>query len=145
MGQPQVGLIINDRLDVALAVGADGVHVGQDDIPARLARDLLGPHRILGVSVKTVQQAQQAAADGADYLGAGASESRQSHFRHFTQAQTLRRSLPCRVTLCKSAWHGWIRPTQKTHESKKGEGASHGLHLLRQSCISVVLWVDSWS
>jgi len=69
-----VGLIINDRVDVALAVGADGVHVGQDDIPAKLARDLLGPNKILGVSVKTVQQAQQAAADGADYLGAGASK-----------------------------------------------------------------------
>lgn len=67
-----VGLIINDRVDVALAVGADGVHVGQDDIPAKAARALLGPHKILGVSVKTVAQAQQAAADGADYLGAGA-------------------------------------------------------------------------
>ncbi|DBB00982.1 TPA: hypothetical protein ACH3X1_000888 [Trebouxia sp. C0004] len=67
-----VGLIINDRIDVALAVGADGAHVGQDDIPAKAARALLGPHKILGVSVKTVEQAQQAAADGADYLGAGA-------------------------------------------------------------------------
>ena len=49
----QVGLIVNDRVDVALAVGADGVHVGQDDIPAKAARALLGPHKILGVSVKT--------------------------------------------------------------------------------------------
>lgn len=71
----QVGLIINDRVDVALAVGADGVHVGQDDIPADAARALLGPHKILGVSVKTVEQAKQAAAAGADYLGAGASET----------------------------------------------------------------------
>lgn len=70
----QVGIIINDRVDVALAVGAHGVHVGQDDIPAKTARQLLGPGRVLGVSVKTVAQAQQAAADGADYLGAGASE-----------------------------------------------------------------------
>lgn len=70
----QVGVIINDRVDVALAVGAHGVHVGQDDIPARTARQLLGPGKVLGVSVKTVEQAQQAAADGADYLGAGASE-----------------------------------------------------------------------
>lgn len=70
----QVGLIINDRVDVALAVGAEGVHVGQDDIPARMARELLGPHKILGVSVKTVEQAKQAVADGADYLGAGASK-----------------------------------------------------------------------
>ena len=70
----QVGVIINDRVDVALAVGAHGAHVGQDDIPARTARQLLGPGKVLGVSVKTVQQAQQAAADGADYLGAGASK-----------------------------------------------------------------------
>lgn len=70
----QVGVIINDRVDVALAVGAHGVHVGQDDIPARTARQLLGPGKVLGVSVKTVEQALQAAADGADYLGAGASE-----------------------------------------------------------------------
>ncbi len=48
--------------------------MGQDDIPAKAARALLGPHKILGVSVKTVEQAQQAAADGADYLGAGASQ-----------------------------------------------------------------------
>ncbi|KAL3147596.1 hypothetical protein ABBQ38_014648 [Trebouxia sp. C0009 RCD-2024] len=67
-----VGVIINDRVDVALAVGAHGVHVGQNDIPARTARQLLGPGKVLGVSVKTVEQAQQAAADGADYLGAGA-------------------------------------------------------------------------
>lgn len=72
-------MIINDRVDVALAVGAHGVHVGQDDIPAQTARKLLGPNKVLGVSVKTVQQAQQAAADGADYLGAGASEMPASH------------------------------------------------------------------
>ena len=71
----QVGVIINDRVDVALAVGAHGVHVGQDDMPAGTARQLLGGGKVLGVSVKTVQQAQQAAADGADYLGAGASKS----------------------------------------------------------------------
>ena len=67
-----VPLLINDRVDVALAVGADGVHVGQDDMPARLARRLIGPGRILGVSVKTPEEAVKAAADGADYLGAGA-------------------------------------------------------------------------
>ena len=74
MGSWQVQLVINDRIDVALAVGADGVHVGQDDIPASQARQLLGPSRILGVSVKTVEQAQKAERDGADYLGAGASK-----------------------------------------------------------------------
>lgn len=67
-------LVINDRVDVALAVGADGVHVGQDDIPAKLARKLIGPGKILGVSVKTVDQAIKAEQDGADYLGSGASK-----------------------------------------------------------------------
>ena len=70
----QVGVIINDRIDVALVAGADGVHVGQDDIPAAAARRLLGPDRILGVSVKTVAQAMRAQKEGADYLGAGAGQ-----------------------------------------------------------------------
>ena len=67
-----VPVIVNDRVDVALAAGAAGVHVGQDDLPAAAARRLLGPDRVLGVSVKTVEQAVRAQADGADYLGAGA-------------------------------------------------------------------------
>ena len=67
-------MLINDRIDVALATGADGVHLGQDDIPAETARRLLGPQKILGVSVKTVDQARKAEAAGADYLGAGASK-----------------------------------------------------------------------
>lgn len=66
-----IPLIINDRIDVALAVNADGVHVGQNDMPAVLARKLIGSKRILGVSVKTVEQAKQAEKDGADYLGVG--------------------------------------------------------------------------
>jgi thiamine-phosphate diphosphorylase len=68
----QVPLIINDRLDVVLAVDAAGLHIGQDDMPARTARRLLGPDRILGVSVADRDQALQAERDGADYLGAGA-------------------------------------------------------------------------
>eukprot|EP00123_Amoebidium_parasiticum_P018976 comp24325_c5_seq1/m.45920 comp24325_c5_seq1/g.45920 ORF comp24325_c5_seq1/g.45920 comp24325_c5_seq1/m.45920 type:complete len:500 (-) comp24325_c5_seq1:50-1549(-) len=70
--QNGVPIIVNDRADVALAVGADGLHVGQDDMQAHVARRLIGPHMILGVSVKTVEQAVKAYADGADYLGAGA-------------------------------------------------------------------------
>ncbi len=66
-----VPLIVNDRIDVALAVDADGVHVGQDDMPARLARQLIGSHKILGVSVSTLAEAKQAVEDGADYLGVG--------------------------------------------------------------------------
>lgn len=67
-----VPVIINDRVDVAVAADADGVHVGQSDIPARLVRQMIGPNRILGVSVKTPEQAIKAVADGADYVGAGA-------------------------------------------------------------------------
>lgn len=66
-----VPLIVNDRVDVALAIDADGAHVGQDDLPAPLARRLLGPGRLLGVSAGSVAEALQAQRDGADYLGVG--------------------------------------------------------------------------
>jgi thiamine-phosphate pyrophosphorylase len=68
--EARIPLIINDRLDVALAVDADGVHVGQDDMPAALARQLIGPHKILGVSASTVEEALQAEREGADYVSA---------------------------------------------------------------------------
>jgi len=64
-------LIINDRIDVALAVDADGAHVGQDDMPAALARQLLGPERILGISAGNMDEAIAALSAGADYLGVG--------------------------------------------------------------------------
>jgi len=66
-----VSFIVNDRLDIALAVDADGVHVGQKDLPAKVARRLIGSDKILGVSAETVEQAIQAEQDGADYLGVG--------------------------------------------------------------------------
>jgi len=66
----EVAFIINDRVDVALAVDADGVHVGQDDMPATLARKLVGPDKIVGVSASTIEEALQAEADGADYVSA---------------------------------------------------------------------------
>lgn len=65
-------LIINDRIDIALAVNAAGVHIGQSDIPAEAARKLLGADRLLGVSATCVEEAQKAARAGADYLGVGA-------------------------------------------------------------------------
>ncbi len=68
----QVPLIINDRVDIALAVGADGVHVGQDDLPAKEVRRILGPDKIVGVSAGSVKEAVKAEEDGADYLGVGA-------------------------------------------------------------------------
>jgi len=64
-------LIVNDRVDVALAVDADGAHVGQDDVPARDARRLLGSGRLLGVSARTADEAVRAVRDGADYIGFG--------------------------------------------------------------------------
>lgn len=64
--------IVNDRLDIALAVDADGLHVGQDDLPAAEARRLLGPGKILGVSAANIEEARAAERDGADYLGVGA-------------------------------------------------------------------------
>ncbi|EIE20255.1 hypothetical protein COCSUDRAFT_2352, partial [Coccomyxa subellipsoidea C-169] len=67
-----VPVIINDRVDVALAADADGAHIGQSDLPAAVARRLLGPHKILGVSCKTVEHALAAEAAGADYVGSGA-------------------------------------------------------------------------
>lgn len=67
----QVPLIINDRLDIMLAVGADGVHVGQNDMPAAVARKLIGK-RILGVSVHSIREAVRAESEGADYIGVGA-------------------------------------------------------------------------
>ncbi len=69
--EAKVPLIVNDRLDIALAVDADGLHVGQDDLPASVARRLLGPGRILGVSTETPEEALLAEKDGADYLGVG--------------------------------------------------------------------------
>jgi thiamine-phosphate pyrophosphorylase len=63
--------IINDRPDIALLSGADGVHVGQDDLPATEVRKLLGPEKILGVSTHRIEQAKQAVLDGADYIGIG--------------------------------------------------------------------------
>ena len=67
-----VPLIIGDRVDVALAIGAEGVHVGQSDMPVYIARKLMGKDKILGATAKTVEQAKEAYAQGADYLGVGA-------------------------------------------------------------------------
>ncbi len=68
-----IPVIVNDRVDVAVAADADGVHLGDDDLSVKVARKMLGPLRTLGVSAKTPEQALRAARDGADYVGAGAS------------------------------------------------------------------------
>ncbi len=64
-------LIVNDRVDVALAVQADGVHLGQDDMPIALARRIVGERMLIGASTETVPEARQAEQEGADYLGVG--------------------------------------------------------------------------
>ena len=68
----QVPLIIDDRLDVCLAVDAAGLHIGDDELPVSVARKVLGPEKILGVTAKTVKRALEAEEEGADYLGTGA-------------------------------------------------------------------------
>ena len=68
----QVPLIIDDRLDVCLAVDAAGLHIGDDELPVSVARQVLGSEKILGVTAKTVKRALEAEEGGADYLGTGA-------------------------------------------------------------------------
>ncbi|MDR3130394.1 MAG: thiamine phosphate synthase [Treponema sp.] len=67
-----IPLLVNDRLDIALAAGADGLHIGQSDLPLKKARRLAGRGLLIGVSVSRVEEALAAERDGADYLGAGA-------------------------------------------------------------------------
>jgi len=70
--EADVPLVVNDRADLAAAIDADGVHLGQSDLPGRAARDLLGPDALVGCSAATVAEAEAAVAEGADYLGVGA-------------------------------------------------------------------------
>src|SRR5205823_15043548 len=66
-----VTCLVNDRLHVALAVGADGGHVGADDLPVAAARRILGPYAVLGATARDPETARRAVADGASYLGVG--------------------------------------------------------------------------
>ena len=86
-----IPLIIDDRADVALAIGAEGVHVGQSDMPVRLARKLMGPDKIVGATTKTVPQALEAYEQGADYLGCGAIYPTTTHVKTvITPVETLK-------------------------------------------------------
>jgi len=69
--EKSIPLIINDRIDIALACGAEGVHLGQEDIPLPYARKILGKKKRIGISVNTVNEAEEAEKGGADYLGVG--------------------------------------------------------------------------
>ena len=84
-----VPLIINDRVDVALAINADGVHVGQNDLPADTVRKIIGRDKILGVSTATLEEAKLAVKNGADYLGVGAmySTNTKTDTRHVTMEE----------------------------------------------------------
>ena len=72
LARTKTPLIINDRLDIALIAGADGLHIGQSDVSLAIARRILGPDKIIGVSCATLPQALAAQKGGADYIGAGA-------------------------------------------------------------------------
>ena len=86
-----IPLIIDDRVDVALAIGAEGVHVGQSDMPVHVARKLMGESAIIGATTKTVPQALEAFEQGADYLGCGAIYPTTTHVKTvITPVETLK-------------------------------------------------------
>lgn len=83
--------IMNDRVDLAMAAGADGVHLGQDDMPIEMARKIIGHDKLIGVSTHSVQQAQQAESEGADYIGVGpVFESQTKTFQRFVGVSLVR-------------------------------------------------------
>ncbi|KZL83820.1 hydroxyethylthiazole kinase [Colletotrichum incanum] len=90
-----VPLLINDRVDVALAVGCEGVHIGQDDMELTAARKILGPDAIIGVTASTVEEALKACEDGADYLGIGTvfATSTKENTKHIIGTAGLRQIL----------------------------------------------------
>ena len=91
-----VPLIIDDRLDVAMAVDAEGVHLGQSDMPVATARKLWGKEKIIGATAKTVEQATEAYGQGADYLGVGAI------FPTTTKVKTVLTSVETLREICKA-------------------------------------------
>ena len=92
----QIPLIIDDRVDVAIACDAAGVHVGSSDLPVSVARELLGPEKIVGATAKTVEAAKKAYEEGADYLGVGAI------FPTTTKVVTIRTSVETLNEICQT-------------------------------------------
>ena len=85
-----VPLLVDDRVDVALAIGAEGVHLGQKDLPVSIARRILGEGKIIGATAKTPDQAKEACEQGADYLGTGAIYPTTAHVEtKITSPETL--------------------------------------------------------
>lgn len=91
-----VPLIIDDRLDVAMAIDAEGVHLGQSDLPVQIARKIWGDNKIIGATAKTVEQAKEAYEQGADYLGVGAI------FPTTTKVKTILTSTDMLHDICKA-------------------------------------------
>jgi len=92
--------LVNDRPDVACAVEADGVHLGQDDVPVAVARRMLGPRRVIGVSTHDLDEARAAVAAGADYIGVGpvfetTSKARPLAPRGLDLVRAVRQAVPC--------------------------------------------------
>lgn len=83
-------LLVNDRIDVALAIDADGVHVGQDDMDSKDARKILGLEKIIGISTKTLEESIKALESGADYLGCGAIYSTSTKDTSVISIETLK-------------------------------------------------------
>lgn len=89
-----VPLIINDRVDICLAVNAAGVHIGDDELPIRVTRQLIGPHRLLGVSAKSIERAKEAESEGANYVGVGALFPTKTKQTQLTSVATLKAIAP---------------------------------------------------
>ncbi len=88
--QYKIPFVIDDRLDIALALDTDGIHVGAEDMPVAVARRILGPGKIIGATAKTVEAAEKAEKDGADYLGVGAIYDTTTHANPIrTSVETL--------------------------------------------------------
>jgi len=91
--------IINDRPDIAVLAGADGVHLGQDDLPATAVRKLLGPDKIVGVSTHNIEQARQAVRDGADYIGVGPFFKSTTKPRNFVAGESYARQVAAEIRI----------------------------------------------
>ena len=113
-----VTFIMNDSTDLAIACGADGIHVGQDDAPAQIVRQLAGPDVFIGVSTNTIDEMKQALADGADYVGfrpyvPDAVQKRRRRSRHAgSQSYALNYELPV-VTIGGVSWKTSAASTTK--------------------------------
>lgn len=124
----QVPLIIDDRIDVALAIDAEGVHLGRDDMPITIARKLMGNTKIIGATAKTVAQAQAAEAQGANYLGVGAI------YPTTTKVKTVLTSVETLINICHNV---------KLPVNAIGGLTPHNLSILKKAPISGICVVSS--